>query len=291
MNLGYVIGEGLAGFRRARLAAIGSILTITISLLLLGIFYLVSSSSSRLVESIRARVEMEAFLVEPVSRQTVADIQKSLQSIQGVEHVQFISKDEAAKVFKQEFGEDIGQVLDFNPLPPSFKIFLAEKFRTSDKADMIFKRVKAVQGIDNVVYRKDLLEFLDKRAQSLDTIGLALGLLIGISAIFLVSNTIRLTIYAKRKAIQAMKLVGASRSFIRAPFMIEGMVQGMLGGLFAAGLLYYGVSMGTAILLPDLGALLSIDILFYVEVIGAGAFLGLLGSTISVRRFIGETIV
>jgi cell division transport system permease protein len=291
MNIGYVIGEGLSGFRRARLAAAGSIITIAISLMFVGIFYLISVSSSRVVENLRARVEMEAFLQEPVSRQRLADIQKALQGIPGIDHVQFISKEDAAKIFKQDFGEDIGQVLDFNPLPPSFKVFLAESYRTSTKAEAIYNKIKAIQGIDNILYRKDLLEFLDKRSQMLFTIGLVLGLIIGVSAIFLVSNTIRLTIYAKRKAIQTMKLVGASRAFIRAPFLIEGVSQGVLGGLLAAGLLYFGLSLATSLIAIDLSDVLKIDMLFYAEVIGVGAFLGVLGSIISVRRFIGETIV
>ncbi len=291
MSLVYILREGLAGFRRAKLAAAGSVLTITIALLLLGLFYIVSTNTSRIVDSIRAKVQMETFLEEPVSRQRVIEIKQQLLAIEGVADAQFISKEEAAKIFKQEFGEDINKVLEFNPLPPSFKIFLKEDYRTTDRADEIHKRIKRIKGVDDVVYRKDLLEFIDKRAETLYTVGLVVGIFISISAIFLVSNTIRLTIYAKRKAIQTMKLVGASRWMVRAPFLIEGVAQGIIGGLVATGLLYYMMTLAARLLSDELAEFLQVDALFYVFTLAVGLFLGLLGSSISVRRFIGETVV
>jgi len=291
MNLVYIFREGLAGFRRAKLAAVGSVLTITTALLLLGLFYIVSTNTSRIVDSIRAKVQMETFLEEPVSRQRVVEIKQQLLAIEGVADAQFISKEEAAKIFKQEFGEDINKVLEFNPLPPSFKIFLKEDYRTTERADEIHKKIKRIKGVDDVVYRKDLLEFIDKRAETLYAVGLVVGIFISISAIFLVSNTIRLTIYAKRKAIQTMKLVGASRWMVRAPFLIEGIAQGIIGGLIATGLLYYMMTLAARLLSDELAEFLQVDVLFYVFTLAVGFFLGLLGSSISVRRFIGETVV
>ena len=140
MSILYVVKEGLSGFRRAKLAAMGSIITIVISLLLLGLFYVISSNTSRIVDSIREKVEMEAFLEEPIAKQHVSEIQQQVLAVEGVEKIQFISKDEAAKIFKQEFGEDINSVLEFNPLPPSMKIFLKDDYRTTERADEIQKK-------------------------------------------------------------------------------------------------------------------------------------------------------
>ena len=290
MSLIYVIKEGFAGFRRAKLAAAGSILTITIALLLLGFFYIVSTNTSRIVEGIRAKMEMEVFLEEPVSRQRINDIKQQILATEGVEYVQFISKEEAAKIFKQEFGEDINKVLEFNPLPPSFKIFLKEDYRTAQKTGDACKKIKRIKGVDDVIYRKDLMEFIDKRTETLYAVGLIIGIFISVSAVFLVSNTIRLAIYARRKAIQTMKLVGASRWFVRAPFLVEGMAQGFFGGLVATGILYYMVAFAAEMLSGELAEFIQIDVMFYVVTISIGLFLGFLGSTISVRKFIGETV-
>ena len=290
MSFSYVIKEGIAGFSRAKLAAVGSILTITIALLMLGFFYIISTNISHIVENVRAKVEMEAFLEEPASRQRINDIKQQLLAIDGVGDVRFVSKEEAAKIFKQEFGEDVNKVLEFNPLPPSYKILLKEEYRTTERADEVYQKIKKIKGVDDAVYRKDLLEFLDKRAKLLYVIGLIIGIFVSISAIFLVSNTIRLTIFAKRKSIQTMKLVGASRWFVRAPFLIEGMVQGFVGGCFAAGVLYYLITFAVKFISGDLAEFFQMDMHFYALVLAVGLFLGLFGSIISVRKFIGETV-
>lgn len=290
MSFSYIVKEGFAGFRRAKLAAAGSIITITISLLLLGLFFVVSTNTSRLVESIRQKVELEAFLEEPISRQRINEIQRQLEAIEGIERVQFISKEEAAKIFKVEFGEDINNVLDFNPLPPSFKIFLKDGYRTPNKAEEVHRKVIEINGIENIAYRKELLEFLDQRVKMLYSIGLAIGILLGISAVFLVSNTIRLTIYAKRKSVQAMKLVGASRWFVRAPFIIEGILQGFVGGIIASLIIYYLLSVSADLISNELVQFFHIDFTFYISVVSVGIILGFFGSAISVRRFIGETV-
>jgi len=291
MSIVYVVKEGFAGFTRAKLAAIGSVVTITISLLFLGLFYVISDNTSRILKELRSKVEIEVFLEEPITRQRIEEIRKTLLSIEGIERVQFISKEEAAKIFKQEFGEDITSVLDFNPLPPSFKIFLKEQYRTAQGAEAIQRKIKTIENIDEVMYRRELLEFLDRRTTTLYALGLGLGVIIGISAIFLVSNTIRLTIYAKRKAIQTMKLVGASRFFIRAPFIVEGIAQGIVGGLAATAILYYLITFATELVSHELAEFINVEPPFYGSIVLVGCFLGFLGSAISIRKFIGETVV
>jgi cell division transport system permease protein len=291
MSFTYAIREGLSGFQRAKLAAVGSILTITVALLLLGLFYVTSVNTSRILDNLRSKVEMEAFIEEPVSNLRLGELRRVISSIEGIDHVYFVSKEEAAKIFKQEFGEDINSVLDFNPLPPSYKIYLKEEYRSAEKAEIIAQKIRTMQGVDNVIYRKDMLEFLENRSKTLSSLGLVFGALIGLSSIFLVSNTIRLTIFAKRKAIQTMKLVGASRSFVRAPFLIEGILQGIVGGTIASGILYYIVSFVIAFISRELADFIHIEVIFYFAVIVIGGILGLLGSTISVRKFIGDTVV
>lgn len=290
MSVTYAIKEGLSAFRKAKLAALGSIITIAISLLLLGLFYVIAVNTSRVISGIQERVEMEVFLEQPASTRTVDQLRAEILAIPGVADAQFISKDEAARIFKREFGEDIGTVLEFNPLPSSFKITLEEPARTSSRAEEIHQQVAALNGVETVIYRRDMLEFIEKQARTLYLVGLALGLLIAVSAIFLVSNTIRLTIYAKRKAVQTMKLVGASRWFVRFPFVIEGLVQGALGGAIAAGILYYSLSFATAFVSPDLAQFVAVGPSFYGMVVVVGIGLGLFGSMISVRKFITETV-
>ena len=261
-----------------------------ISLLFLSLFYLFSTITTRIINDLRGRVDMEVFLEEPISSQSVNVIQDKLTALEGVDHVRFISKDDAAKIFKQEFGEDINGVLEFNPLPPSFKVFLKETYRTTGNADQIQKKILAIHGVDKVLYRRDLLEMMERQTRAFSLIGLAIGILVAVSAVFLVSNTIRLTIHAKRKTLLTMKLVGATRWFVRAPFLLEGCLQGATAGLLTAGLMYYLVRNAAAYLSKDVLPYIPDTVLFYLGVVIAGIFLGLFGSAISVRRYIGDTL-
>lgn len=290
MSVMYVLREGVSGFRRAKLSALGSIITVTLALLLLGLFYIVSTNTSRLLSSVREKVEMEVFLAEPIGRQRISEINQQILDFQGVEHVEFVTKDEAARIFKEEFGEDVNSVLDFNPLPPSFRIQLKDEYRTSAYTGELSAQLQAITGVRDVVYHQKMLEFVETQTDIIFLVGMAIGSLIGLSAIFLVSNTIRLTIYAKRKSVQTMKLVGASRWMVRAPFIVEGMLQGGIGGLLAAGILYYTLRYATRLVSDTLAQFIVVGPEFYFLVVAVGIALGLFGSAISVKKFIGETV-
>ncbi len=291
MNFIYILKEGYSGFKRAKLAVIASIMTISISLLLVGLFLIVSLNISRIISLIEEKVEIEAFLKEPITNNQIYEIQKSILSTTGVDSVLFISKDEAARIFKQDFGEDIISVLNFNPLPPSFKIFLKNQYRKTDMANQVVENIKSIKGVEEVAYRKELIDFLEKRTLLLNIVGLVVGIIFVVSAIFLVSNTIRLAIYSKRKIIQTMKLVGATKWFIRMPFLLEGILQGILGGLISALMLWLVLFLTSQWLAASLSQFLKIDFLIYLILVVMGAIFGFVGSLISVRRFISHSVI
>jgi cell division transport system permease protein len=285
MSLRYTIRESFSGFRRTKLSSILSVLTICVALLLLGVFAVITVHARRFLDELRDKVEIEAFLQEPLTRPQIDSLQRVVAAIEGVAAVECISKDEAARIFKEEFGQDIMQVLDFNPLPPSFRIRLKEGYKTLERTQDVEWKLNRIDDIESVLYRKGLLEVIDSRARTANSLTLALGILVGLSAVFLVSNTIRLAIYAKRQIIRTMELVGATRMFIRTPFLLEGVMQGLLGGFLAAGLLYGMLGFLLRFLSSDLALFVRMDPVFYLVVILTGAGLGLMGSVISVTRF------
>lgn len=290
MALGYLIGEGFSGFNRAKLSMSAAIFTITVALLLLSSFAIIFLNASRIVDSLRTRIEMEAFLLEQVNDEGVPAIEAALESVDGVESVRFVSKDEAAEIFKQEFGEDIRRVLKFNPLPASFRITLLPPFRNAEGAASIAEQVGAITGVEEVKYRKDLLEMLDQRVTTFLGIGVGVGLCILVASMFLVANTIRLAIYAKRQIIRTMKLIGATRAFIRFPFLLEGLIQGLLGGLIAAGFIFVSFEYLGRWVSVHLQDFVQVEPLAYVAIVVTGKLLGLLGSAISIRRFISDSV-
>lgn len=286
MSLSYTVRESLSSFTRTKLSSLLSIITISISVLLLGLFGVLSLHAARFLEELRARVELEAFLEEPLTRGEVDSLRTAIAGFDGVERVTYVSKSEAAAIFRKEFGEKILDVFDFNPLPPSLKITLQEGYRTAVHARRIEERITALPKVESVEYRKALLDVIDERAKTVHNITLGLGLLVGLSAIVLVSNTIRLAISAKRQIIRTMELVGATRWFIRQPFLLEGMLQGLLGGLLAATVLYAILVYALPFVSMDLATFIQVQPKYYATVIGLGVVLGLIGSSISVFWFI-----
>jgi cell division transport system permease protein len=286
MSFSYTIKESFSGFTRTKLSAFISIITIGISLLLLGIFAVISINTSRFIELLRSRVELEAFLQEPLTQEQIGQLVNRVLVLDGVDSLIYISKEDAAHVFKEEFGEDITKVLDFNPLPPSFKIFVKPEYQTAAGVAKVHNELMAIKGIDQIIYRRELLELIDQRTGTVNNITLGLGLLISFSSILLVSNTIRLAIYAKRKIIRTMGLVGATSTFIRLPFLIEGGIQGTVGGLLASGLLYATLEYAVPLVAREFSAYLHMPSSFYALVVLAGLALGLVGAVISIVRFI-----
>lgn len=291
MQLIYIFREGFSGFRRAKLSTFAAIMTICASLLLLGSFAILVLNANAVVESLREKVEMEAFLADYLSPVETSIVRDSIALIPGVREVKYVSKEDAAKIFKEEFGEDVHKVLDFNPLPASVKIFLKEGYRTAKGAEAVYEAAKKIRGVEDVIYRKSLMEMLDRRATTFLWIVFGMGIFITISSVFLVANTIRLAIYAKRKIIQTMKLIGATKSFVRGPFILEGLVQGFVGGALAAVILFLVFEYFARWISVELADFVHVKPLYYGIVVVVGCILGFVGSAISIRRFITESVV
>ena len=290
MQLRYVLKEGFSGFKRAKLSMFAAVFTICVSLLLLSFFAILFLNANNVVNSLREKVEMEAFLNDQLSTDKITEVKGLVEMLDGVREVHYVSKEEAAKIFQQEFGEDIFKILNFNPLPASLKIFLKDGYKTAKHAESIVRQVKSLKGVDDVIYRKQLLEMLDERAMLFLWITLGVGIFITLSSVILVANTIRLAIYAKRKIIQTMKLIGATRGFIRLPFLLEGFLQGLLGGLIAASIVFMLFNYLEQWLTVSLSQFAHVQPYYYSIIVGAGCLLGLFGSMISVRRFISESV-
>lgn len=286
MNLRYIFSESISGFRRAKLASAISIFTISISLVLLGIFATLSLNASRVLSEIRSRVEVEFFLSQSLKEKEAKKLTISLQNDASVETAIYISPDSAAQIFKSEFGEDIIAILGTNPLPASIKVRLKSDYATLDSLEKFVAMVKNHNGILEARYNKEFLAGLDRNARILFYITCAIGLLICVAAVALISNTIRLIIMNKQEIIRTMLLVGATGSFIRSPFLIEGALQGFLGGLFAIGLLAL-VNIALYQVYPDIYEAIALpDYRVYGILAVMGLFLGLFGSFLSVRKFL-----
>lgn len=289
MSVSYIIRESLSGFKRTKLSSFVSISTITLSLVLLGTFLLLAVNAQRLVTELRARLEIEVFLEKSVKQDEIKSIGEYLGGIKGVRETRFISREEAAAIFEQEFGENVFEILDTNPFPPSYRVFVRPEYGVMDSLMLIIPQIKKLAAVTDVNFNEQYISALDKNARILWGLTAGIGLIVGLASIFLVSNTIRLAIYSRRFLIQTMKLVGATAAFIRTPFLIEGFLQGVIGGLIS-GLTIFGLLTLTDQRIFPVFQYIVLSPSFFLTLLVTGAIFGLLGSVISVRKFISMRI-
>jgi len=293
MSAGYVIKEGFSGIKRARLASLTSMFSLFVAVSLLGILARISYNAYDIAKSLRNSVDVEVFLMD-VNRSETNSIRNKLEDQSIVQKVNYISKDSAAAIFKRQFGADEGSSLtslDF--LPASFRLKLKDGVKIDQIKSMI-NEVKAYQGVEDVKFNQQLLEMLQDRFQSVVFIGAGVGILIMLAALILVFNTIRLTIYAKRNLIKAMKLVGATNGFIRRPFLIEGMIQGLVAGVCSVLLMYFLFQYILPKFVPHFGILeWPFGKWYYLSgvIILLAIIMGYLGSRWAARKFIKKTSI
>jgi len=227
-------------------------------------------------------MELEIFIDNSFLQEQIDSLQQQIKIVEGVETVNFVSKEKAAEFIKQQFGHEVFEILDENPLPASFQITLLPSFRSTAAVEKIINELLKLDGIDDILYRHDLLVLLEKYMHVFLIIMLFVGSLLAFGSIVLISNTIKLIIFSRRTIIEIMKLVGATRRFIRRPFVVEGIVQGLTGGVLAA-LFFYLIFKAIKFEIPGL---ILIDQRIYSILIILGFLFGLLGSVFALRKFL-----
>lgn len=278
----YSIVEGFRGLRRAKFSASVSIFTIFLTLVIIAVLLIFIFNVHRIVSQIQSRMELEIFIDNSFIQEQIDSLQQRINKIEGIEFVRFVSKEAAAEFIKQQFGHEVFEILDDNPLPASFQITLLPSFRSAIAVEKIINELLKLDGIDDILYRHDLLVLLEKYMHVFLIIMLCVGSLLALGSIVLISNTIKLVIFSRRTTIEIMKLVGATRGFIRRPFIVEGIVQGVTGGGLAS-LFFYFVFKVIKLEIPGL---ILIDQRIYSILILLGFLFGLLGSVFALRKFL-----
>lgn len=278
----YSVREGMEGFRRAPLSSLISVSTVFLALSLLGIFAAVSLNLGRLAALIQRRMTFEVFLDDTLSPSATAALEQQIKAIPGVGQVEYVSKEAAAQAIKEEFGPEVLEMLGENPLPASFRVALGPHSRGTALAEAVAAQLRALKGVSEVVYRAELFRVLDRYLKLIMTIDVGVGVVLACGSVLVIFNTIRLIIQAKQQIIETMKLVGATPGFIRRPFLVEGVLQGGVGGALAAACVWVLARLA-ALEAPQL---LVLPQLFYVGLFASGVALGWLGSLVAVRRLL-----
>ncbi len=291
-NFGYFIREALKSLRRNSWMVLASVGTVTVSLIIVGLSLVTVINTNSLIARLESNVEIIAYLKDEVSEQDARALKEKIAAVPGVAGVQFKSRDQALTEFRRELGDQENMITALggeNPLPHLYKV------TTNSPSDVakVAGELAAFKQMDMVDYGRGVVEKLFTVTKWVRLVGLTVIVLLGLAAVFLIATTIRLTVFARRKEIQIMKILGATDWFIRWPFLMEGMVLGFTGALVAI-----LVVDGSYLALTDyVHQYLNFNI-FKLEtdpqflvilggtLLAAGTFIGAVGSGISMRKFL-----
>jgi len=223
----------------------GSVLfSTTLSLFIVGLFGIILIQASSLTKMIRENIEIQVFLDKDLSPEQLAELQKDLAKRPFVlakedsTHLRFISNKEAAETFIKNTGEDFTKFLEDNPLRDSYVFSVSEEFQSSEQLTVIAKELETLPGVFEVSYMTDLVDSINKNLFKVSLIMGGFILILIVTVIMLINNTIRLALFSQRFLIRSMQLVGATRGFIRKPFLVRAFVFGILAGILASAILY-----------------------------------------------------
>lgn len=288
-SLGYFLKETFHSLFRNKFMSVASVLTVTLSMFILGTFLCVVLNINHMATYLENQVEMTIYLKDGLSGSQTAEVDKKLKALPQLKQISFKNKEQAFDEFKKGLGDQQGilDAINGNPIPASY----SASFTNPEALKSAVSIVEKYPEVDSVQYGQDIIEQLYKVSQIIRIGGVVLILFLAGAELFIISNTIRLTVFARRREIQIMKYVGATNGFIRWPFIFEGIIIGCIGSGISAFILWEGykivlseiVSAGLVFIpmipmWPFMGYLTAI-------LLGAGVIIGILGSTISLRKY------
>lgn len=290
LKVDYFARETMVSLRRNLMMTLAGILTVAVSLFLFGGVLLLSRMVDHGTQRWKEGVELEVFFTVNATDQQVQSVQAELDASPDVESYRFISKQEAYDLFTRIFADEPELVESASPdsLPASFRVVPADPGQT----ELVASRFRGRPGVDDVLTAQEQVRRMLDAISWIRRLFFSISGILLASSLFLIVNTIRLATFARRREIQIMKLVGATNWFIRIPFMLEGLIQGVIG----AGLAFGAVYVLQQILSNLVSGSQGIFSTFFITsgdavgiglvVLGVGAIVGILGSAIGLRRFL-----
>ncbi|PYP60908.1 MAG: hypothetical protein DMD44_00710, partial [Gemmatimonadetes bacterium] len=259
-----------------------SVTTIAFSLFVVGLFGLVAVNLQDALRGVAERVEIVAYLLPGTPIETITLAEKDIEAFPEVQSAVYVSEDSALTRARGELVEfrDVLQELERNPLPASIELKLRPRFRDAQHVNEVADRLRGFGFVDDVRFGRDWVEKLDRLRQVAAAVGLVVGAAFAVVAIIIIGTTIRMAVLQRSREIAIMRLVGATDGFIRRPFLLQGAIKGLLGGLVAMGLAYGAYTLINRWL---------IQAAFFshaqaLAIIGFGTLIGLFGSAASVGR-------
>jgi len=289
-NLAYVFSDAMRSLRHNLSSTVFTSVTLGFALAIFSLFFLVFTNLNGMIYRWGEKTHVIAY-VKDSHASGPGTFKKTLGAIPGVKAWKFISSNAAFEELRAGLAghEAILEGVDPGALPASVEITLDEGYLSGEGLKAVVASVSGLDWVEEVTYSREWVERFASFVGFMELAALIVGTFLAAATLFIISNTIRLTVYARREEIEIMRLVGASDAFIKVPFFIEGVVQGVIGGVLALGLLAAGRALVSAKIPPYLDFALDLPLsvpLFLAVLVAAGITLGVAGSFISMARFL-----
>jgi cell division transport system permease protein len=276
------VREALLAFRRAPLLSALSVTTIAFSLFVLGLFGLVAVNLRQALQGVAERVEIVAYLLPGTPIETITTAEQDIEAFPEVASADYVSEDSALARARRELVEfrDLLRELESNPLPGSIEVKLKPGYQDAAHVNAVADRLRGFTFVNDVRYGRDWVEKLDRLRGLAAAVGLVVGAAFAVVAVIIIGTTIRMAVLQRSREIAIMRLVGATDGFIRRPFLLQGALKGLLGGLVAVGLSYSAYVLINRFLISAS----FFNGLQALAIVGFGTVIGLMGSLLSVGR-------
>lgn len=287
----YYIAEAFRGLRANSLVNLLALGTITMIMLIMGLFLLVFFNLQASVRVMGERLEVSVYLKDGLTGHEKDFLESRLKAEPGVRKVTYLSKEQALDVFKKELQgqEALLEGLDKNPLPDSFEVNVDRTYAVDGRLEALSTKFSGYAGVEDVSYGRHGAEILGGLLKLITYGGTAVAVLLGVSVVFIISNSVRLALYSRGQEIELMQWIGATRGFIQGPFLIEGMLLAMLGTALSIGILsglYYALPREAVLFLSHTAGLDFLPLPVVASMIAGGGLLGIAGGMVSVGKFL-----
>ena len=273
--------------RRVFTSYLTSVISIALVLFMLGLLGILLLYAKRISDYVKENIGFSIVINDNIQEKEILKIQKYLAAKYYVKSADYITKEQAAKTLEQDLGEDFVSFLGYNPLLPSIEVKLKANYANNDSLIFIEKEFKKSKIVKEIVYQKSLVTLVNKNIKKIGLVLLSFTALLLIISIVLINNTIRLSVYAKRFLLKSMLLIGATQGYIRKPFLIKGLLQGLSGGLLALILLSILLYFASGEL-PDLISFSDVNLFLALGffIISLGIIISLLSNYFAVRKYL-----
>jgi len=283
----FLLSEGIKNLWRNKLTSFSAIFSIFLTLVIAGSLVIISQNTNKVIEYLRDKYKIEVFFKDNVPIQKVEEVVASFNQIKGVRSTTLITKNDAEKIFKSQFGEDIMNLVGYNPLPVSCVVNIVKDDINKININPIINKLKSYVEVDEVNYQGRIIFQIESYYQKFIRIMSLILVTVIFITIFTISNTVRLTIYSREKLIESLQLIGATRAFIKAPFIIESILHGFIGTILATALLVGGLIFGNDIIISLFSVKIEYDIKLLILLLGGiSFFVSIIGGSRAVSKFL-----